>query len=799
MQKGIYNVLKRLQPIGSYIEDSCKTSLNNLWKKNKDIAAIAALFECKMIDWDLYYLQNNIKNSTDLNPMIHFINVGIWQGFKLPVRLNKLSIIIFGDNAEIFLEKCLRSFSEQILLECQIIIVSDSQTEKINKTIIKFDGILKDFKYIQTKSNSPENIYIIKGLAEVNGEYVLFLRSYNFLTKDAYGYIISEIIHKYDIIAFDIHLILPLRNSCINGIDTNIYSNMSNVQYFKSRQDVYNIIFNKKKINMFLDNKVVRTQICKKALMPMHDLNLPKQSDPLFLLPIIFYANTMKYINRKILFYNIRLSGKRSLNNKLLNVDYYNTLEYELNNICHPEIFDELLNIHISSIMQLWLGQHSKSYKFFNQICKKYGIINVLGCLLDKYYLNWNYIADIFIDYKVYMMNIDDVNKKIRSIGIIYSELSIGGIERFLPILCNLLIDRGYKVTLFLEKKNERDENVNNRVKIVYLPVITGKKVDCISYLTSLYNELRLYKIDLVMYHSYRSPELIWLSILFHYLGIYIWVFQHSDFCRNIVSPSKFYPQFIVNKVLKCMDQIICLSIYSELYLRTAGVNASYLPHPILPLQPTKLDTRDRFTIVVNARLSEPVKQVNDCLYILHEVKKVYPQTKIIFIGGFTKNALYDSFMKNVSKLKLNENIILTGWTDNPIKYVSQGSVMLSTSLTESFGLSICEAQSIGLPCVMYDVPIMAAEENPGIIKVKQGDYKEAAKIIVKIFSEPNLWELLSRISKENIRKFSPDKYIDKLNSLIQTFRYYSHYSCYTKLQYLTVIHTLSFHASRNK
>ena len=96
-----------------------------------------------------------------------------------------------------------------------------------------------------------------------------------------------------------------------------------------------------------------------------------------------------------------------------------------------------------------------------------------------------------------------------------------------------------------------------------------------------------------------------------------------------------------------------------------------------------------------------------------------------------------------ISKLKLENNVKLLGWQNNPEEFYSQADAFLLTSDYEGWGMVVIEAASYGLPVIMTDVGC-AGEliEN------------EKSGLIVPVNNQVKLEEAMTRIiNDDNLRK----------------------------------------------
>ncbi len=84
-----------------------------------------------------------------------------------------------------------------------------------------------------------------------------------------------------------------------------------------------------------------------------------------------------------------------------------------------------------------------------------------------------------------------------------------------------------------------------------------------------------------------------------------------------------------------------------------------------------------------------------ECIY---ELKKSIPNIMLICIG---QGELQQEFEQAIIKMHLEKNIFLLGWQDNIEDYLSAFDLFCLPSKFEGFPISLVEAQTSGLPCLV--------------------------------------------------------------------------------------------------
>ena len=115
---------------------------------------------------------------------------------------NLISVVVTCYNHEKYIEQCLRSIYNQTYRNIELIVLDDGSTDGSTKII---QQVLKDSPFV-TKFESHENVGVVKnrnmGLSLINGDYLLFVDSDNYLDMDYIEQLYSKLIETNADIAY---------------------------------------------------------------------------------------------------------------------------------------------------------------------------------------------------------------------------------------------------------------------------------------------------------------------------------------------------------------------------------------------------------------------------------------------------------------------------------------------------------------------------------------------------------------------------------------------------------------------
>ena len=136
-------------------------------------------------------------------------------------------------------------------------------------------------------------------------------------------------------------------------------------------------------------------------------------------------------------------------------------------------------------------------------------------------------------------------------------------------------------------------------------------------------------------------------------------------------------------------------------------------------------------------------------------------RNNLTLIGDFPNSQLKIEYLNKIEFLKLQDEVVLTGFLDQTdvIKSLSDLNVFVSTSSSEGFPNALLEAASIGVPIVVagFDGIEEYCENNKNALIVPIGDAEATAQAITSILSNKEMAQHLSNGAIDFAKSLSPD------------------------------------------
>ena len=111
-------------------------------------------------------------------------------------------------------------------------------------------------------------------------------------------------------------------------------------------------------------------------------------------------------------------------------------------------------------------------------------------------------------------------------------------------------------------------------------------------------------------------------------------------------------------------------------------------------------------TVTTMGRCSQQKGQIH-LIRAFTEVVKKYQDAKLLLLGT---GELYQIFKHLIQELKLEKNVILCGFQENPFSIIARSDVFVFPSLWEGFGYALEEAICCRVPCISTDFKYGARE-----------------------------------------------------------------------------------------
>lgn len=366
----------------------------------------------------------------------------------------------------------------------------------------------------------------------------------------------------------------------------------------------------------------------------------------------------------------------------------------------------------------------------------------------------------------------------LKKVTILALHLGYGGIEKSIAALANLLAD-DYEVEIISSYQlfDKPAFDIDPRVEVRYL--ITKykpnreawkssiKHLRPLSFVKESFNSvmtLALRRSTMIRaIENCHSDIIISTRDLFNtWLGTYGrkscykigW--EHNHYHGDMSYADK------VTKSARNLDALVLVSDslrkFYKKQLADTKCKCFYIPN-MLDSVPDQLSKLNEKRLISVGRLSRE-KGYEDLLDVFKLIHQEEPSWRLDIIGdGAQKNLLGDRIFNE----GLKECVTLHGFQDKTFinNLLSQSSIYLMTSVTESFGIVLIEAMSYGLPCVAFDSAEGATEliqDGVNGYLISYRNKEEYAKKVVELIRNKKLRTKLGSAGRKTSLNYTGDK-----------------------------------------
>ena len=362
-----------------------------------------------------------------------------------------------------------------------------------------------------------------------------------------------------------------------------------------------------------------------------------------------------------------------------------------------------------------------------------------------------------------------------KRITILALHLGYGGIEKCISTLANTLC-KNYQVNVISTYKLYEKPSfpIDDRVKITYLiPDLSPSKnefIDSVKHLKFIKGfQLGITNLKVLYLKKKKMIEAIKncdSDVIISTRDIHNdWLGKYGDpnilkigWEHNHHNNNEEYIKKQIESV-KQMDYFMPVSqeltdFYADRLSETT-VKCRYIPHSLDYIPEKVSDLRGKSIISVG-RLS-PEKNYEELINVFKQLCAEDTEWTLNIVGDGVEKEQLNSL---IEEYHLKNRVVLHGFRDKKYieKLMYQSSIYVMTSLTESFGLVLIEAQSYGLPCIAYDCAQGAKEIiEDGVNGILIRDYSRERMVneCQKMMQEYEYRKKIGENGRKSVNKYS--------------------------------------------
>lgn len=342
----------------------------------------------------------------------------------------------------------------------------------------------------------------------------------------------------------------------------------------------------------------------------------------------------------------------------------------------------------------------------------------------------------------------------VRSVLLSTRHLNTGGLQAVLLRQAAELAATGYTVTIAVQHGPAATEGLPAGVSV---REISGN--DLRSQIDHFVDLCRDRDVDLIIdHHILYNEKWPWFALAALSIGTPTVGWVHNFALRPLFDGTE-RVSFLTTHA-RVLRTLVTLSPTDVAFWKLRGVPRTvYLPNPPSPIALAALaaDARveppsGRIELAWWGRLNNSTKQVLHLIDVARHLRDRGVDFRLTIIGPDTRELTGRHVRDYADEQRVTDSIELIGElnADELLESLAPMHLLVSTSAIEGFQLTIVEAQALGMPVVMYDLPwLTTVRDNAGVVTTAPGDAGALADAVTTIVEASDSYTMLSQAARE--------------------------------------------------
>lgn len=350
--------------------------------------------------------------------------------------------------------------------------------------------------------------------------------------------------------------------------------------------------------------------------------------------------------------------------------------------------------------------------------------------------------------------------------------LGTGGLQTIVVDQASRLAASGYRVTIGVFERVASEVALPKGVSLVHV-----ERAPISAQIEQWQKICRDAAIDVIVDHHLGYNE-TWPWFVLAALAIDVptigW--QHSFSLRPIFDRTERLS--FLSSHAGLLLRLVTLSRTDVSFWKMRGVdNVVYFPNPPSQLTLDGLNVSaprtapdGRLELVWWGRLDSSTKQIHHLVQVAQHLRARQIDFRLTIIGPDSKQLTAARVRQLAASRDVDDAIDLVDELrpHELIEITSNAHIFVSTSAIEGYQLTILEAQALGLPVLMYDLPwLEPVQGNPGLISTPPGAPGELADAIVRLADDREAYEAMSASGMAFARSFAAVDITGRLQELL--------------------------------
>lgn len=267
-------------------------------------------------------------------------------------------------------------------------------------------------------------------------------------------------------------------------------------------------------------------------------------------------------------------------------------------------------------------------------------------------------------------------------------------------------------------------------------------------------------QVDAVVTYTMNSPNLLLDLLLLKLLTVPTLINHQQLTFRSLYDSTTSLSEAIFSQALKyrLADGLIVLNSNEAAYYRQFGIQTHVIPNPIPVLHQKKelgLSIEGKNRVLWIGSIVDDKDRAQDALEIFKRLARARPDIQCDLVSLDCSDEAERRVKTFIRDNSIEKTIVWHGCPTDVESFYDNAVVRLKTSDYESPDETIAETLVHGVPLVIYELPnAEVLKLRKGVVTVKSGAIDEAFGALLKVLSDSNLQQKLSREASEAVETF---------------------------------------------
>ncbi|MFT4230713.1 MAG: glycosyltransferase [Microbacterium sp.] len=349
--------------------------------------------------------------------------------------------------------------------------------------------------------------------------------------------------------------------------------------------------------------------------------------------------------------------------------------------------------------------------------------------------------------------------RRVRSVLLTTNVLRTGGVSGVLLAQARVLLGAGYRVAIATHRSGSDTSAVPDGATLVPITATTQRE-----RLAQWAQACDRHEVDVVIDHRVLySRDWPGFALAARARGAATIGWIHNFAGRPTYNGNELHS--LIRDHAGALAHLVVLSPLDVAFWKLRGIpHVSYLPNPPSPLlleaatttASKHAPTNRALELVWWGRLEEHTKKVTELIEVAAALRALEVGFRLRIVGPDWADMTAPRLSALAAEKGVAELVEVTGPLRGQelLDAIDSADVFVNTSIIEGYPLTIPEAQSRGLPVVMYDLPWLSLiEDNRGVLTVPQGDAGALASAVAALAADPERYTAMSQASLSAARR----------------------------------------------